>query len=273
MRLRHALILLSCVVVPALDAQRPQQVDSATAAAVRAERQRAPADDGRISVAVLHFSVETSDTALAPLGYGVAELLADDLARSHTLRVLERLRIGEIERERELQASPAADSTLRNDARAILGAQHIVIGSIVAPSETGASTMQARSVRVESGAVELRRTASGDLADVFRIEHDLAMATFAAFGVALTPSEQRALDERVAPSLDGFLAFSRGVRAESRGDHVEAARNYERAAKLDGSFKLARVKLAAAMARLSATSATPAAHRALHPRRSAPRRH
>jgi TolB-like protein len=200
------------------------------------------------------FAVQSPDTALSSLGYGVAELLADDLSRSHEVLVLERMRIADIERERAFQSATALDGAPRDTLATLLGAQHIIIGNITAASDTGRSTMQAQSVSVESGAVELRRAASGALADIFRIEHDLALATFAAYGITLTPSEKRALDERVPASLEGFVAFSRGVRAESRHDDAAAAHSYEQAVKLDRSFKLAQTRLASAVARISAKS-------------------
>lgn len=253
----HAFILATLLAAPSLEAQRVRAGDSATVAAVRLERAAlSDSADGRPAVAVMRFTMQSADSALAPLGYGIAELLADDLSRSHGLRVLERLRVAELEGEKALQASAGADSATRVAAQGMLGAQHLITGQVIVPSDTSRTTLRSQSIMVESGDIELRRVSSGAFADIFRIEHDLALATFDAYGITLSPSEKRALDERVAPTLSAFIAFSHGVRAESSGDDEEAARAYEQAARLDRSFKLAQVKLASTTARVASKSAT-----------------
>ena len=85
------------------------------------------------------------------------------------------------------------------------------------------------------------------------------MATFDGFGVKLTPDELRSLNERVAPNLNAFLAFSRGTRAEVFGNDAEAVAAFQEAASLDKQFTLAQTKLAAARQRVTAHPAAGAA--------------
>ena len=242
--------MLPCV---GLLAQAGADVESrAVAATERAREGRAGA---RRTVAVLPFTVTSSDTTLRVLGYGLAEFLSDDLAHSHRLVMVERFRLADLQRESNLSLTASVDPETRVRAGRLLAAQHIIFGTLDAP-EAGALSIDERAVNVETGDMELHRTTSTSVDGIFRAERDLAMDTFSMFGITLTPDEKRALYERVAPAFRAFVAFSQGVRAEQQGDDATAIASFQDAAALDRTFKLASNKLAAARQRVITHAAT-----------------
>ena len=253
-QLRGILLALGCSVLPCIRllAQAGADVDSRAVAA--AERAREGRTGARRTVAVLPFTVTSSDTTLRVLGYGLAEFLSDDLAHSHRLVMVERFRLADLQRESSLSLTASVDPETRVRAGRLLAAQHLIFGTIDAP-EAGAISIDERAVNVETGDVELHRTTSTSVDAIFRAERDLAMDTFSMFGITLTPDEKRALYERVAPAFRAFVAFSQGVRAEQQGDDATAIASFQDAAALDKSFKLASNKLAAARQRIAAHAA------------------
>ena len=234
-------------------------VDSSARAVAADERGLNGRVVARKTVAVLPFDVHSVDTTLAPLGHGLAALISDDLARSHRLTMVERLRLTDIQSEQRLQQTAAVDQSTAVDGSKLIAAQHLVFGTIDASS--GKLSIDERVVAVTSGQMEMRPQSNGSLDAIFRAERNLVMATFDGFGVKLTPDELRSLDERVPPKLGAFLAFSRGARAESFGNDEEAVAAFQEAASLDKSFSLAQNKLAAARQRVVAHT-SPTASRA-----------
>lgn len=229
--------------------------DSASRAAIAAER----ALNGRVSarkvLAVLPFTVASADTSLAPLGYGLAEFLSDDLAHSHRITMVERVRLADIQREQNLSLTSDVDPDTRIRVGRLIAAQHLIHGAINAPV-SGPITIDARGVDVQSGGIDMQRRSSAPLEAVFRAERDLLMHTFSSYGITLTADEKRAIYERVAPDFRSFLVFSRGVRAEQQGQDAIAMASFQEAATLDRNFKLAATKLAAARARVATASST-----------------
>jgi hypothetical protein len=63
-------------------------------------------------------------------------------------------------------------------------------------------------------------------------------------GINISPAERRAISERPTADLQAFLAFSRGLEAEDRGDFQEAANQFNAALQRDPNFRSARDKRA-----------------------------
>jgi TolB-like protein len=234
--------------------------EAATHAAVASERALNGRSTARRTIAVLPFTVTTTDTSLLALGFGLAEFLSDDLAHSHRLMMVERGRLNELQREVQLTTSGIADPATAVRVGRLVTARTLVIGAIDA-TDAGRVTIDERAVDVETAAIGMHRTQTSPLESIFRAERDLVMETFAAFGITLTPDEKRSLYERVSPQFRAFVSFSRGVRAESQGNDDLAAASYQEAASLDRTFKLATAKLATVRARITSAAATATAEK------------
>ena len=63
-------------------------------------------------------------------------------------------------------------------------------------------------------------------------------------GIRLSPAERQAITERPTADLQAFLAFSRGLEAEDRGDYAGAAAQFRAAAARDPSFRSAQTRAA-----------------------------
>lgn len=246
------------------------QGDSAARAVAAAERALAGRAITRRTIAVLPFSVQSQDTTLATLGYGLAEFLSDDLAQSHRLTMIERFRLPDLQRESALTSTASADEATRVRIGRLVAAQHMISGAIEVPA-SGPVSIDAHAVDVATSTVGMRASASSPLDAIFRAERDLAMQTFSAFGITLTADEKRALYERVAPQFRAFVAFSRGVQAEQQGNDDAAAASYQEAATLDRSFTLAAKKVSSVRQRIVAhIAAMNAGARADNNRKQAP---
>ena len=242
-------VLALCLSVAGANVLAAQSsADSAARAIVASERALGGRASARRTLAVLPFSVTSADTSLAPLGFGLAEFLSDDLAHSHRLTMVERVRLADVQREQSLNATDNIDRATGIRIGQLVAAQHLIFGAIDAPSP-GAVTLDERLVNVETGAIEMHHTQSSPIDAIFRAERDLVMQTFSAFGITLTADEKRSMYERVAPEFRAFLVFSRGVRAESQGNDELALTSFQEAVALDRNFKLAATKLAAARMR------------------------
>src|SRR5512135_1865136 len=82
------------------------------------------------TVAVMPFSYTGSDSAIQPLGRGMAQLLVTDLAKSRQIRVLERERMQAIVTELQLSDSARADPSAALRSGRLLRAAQVVQGSL-----------------------------------------------------------------------------------------------------------------------------------------------
>jgi TolB-like protein len=212
--------------------------DSLARLAVLRERALDPSTIHDRSIGVPPLTVVSDDSTLAPLGYGLADLLINDLARSGQLEVVERMNIDALFRELRLRTLGVVDTTDAPRLGRLLGARRIVVGNLVAAPASGvridAQIADARSTEVQSVAGQ---AASVDA--ILDAEKSLAFQLFTALGVNLTPGERATIEERPTRNLAALLAFSRGVRAEAVKDFSGAIRDYREAATLDPSFTLA----------------------------------
>src|SRR5436190_16771417 len=108
----------------------PSDADAAARAAIASERTIDPTRIPDRAIAVPPMSITSSDTTLAPLAYGLADLLSNDLARSSRLTVVERLRIDAVLRELRLSTRGAVDSTSATRVGRLIGARRLIVGGV-----------------------------------------------------------------------------------------------------------------------------------------------
>ena len=194
------------------------------------------------SVGVLPLRVAATDSTLVPLGFGLAELLMGDLARSSQVQVVDRLRVHALMRELALAGGGAVSPDGRPEHGRVLGARHLVVGSLTA-TEPASVHVDANLARTQDATLLPIVSASTPLDDILEAEAQLALEVLTSLGVAVTPAEREAIVRRPTRSLAALLAFSRGVRAEMEGRLPQALREYRRARQLDRSFAEPRERL------------------------------
>jgi TolB-like protein len=187
---------------------------------------------------VVPFQVAARDTLLEPLSYGLAELLATDLARSQRLTLVERARLGEVLRELDLASSGAVDSTSAPRVGRLLEARRLVLGALRrAPS--GDVLFQARVSDVATGRIDTALVATAPLADVLAAEKAIAFRLFDQLDINLTPEERARVAQVPTRNLGALVAYGQGVKAEVNGQYAAAYRAFRRAARLDPAFRAA----------------------------------
>jgi TolB-like protein len=218
------------------------RADSLARQAIANERSINPATFPPRTVAVAPFAVAARDTSLSALGWGLADLLTTDLARSRTLVVVERMQIDALLRELRLAATGRVDSASAPQVGKLVGARQLVTGSI---NQMAATRLDIRTgvADVATGAVRASESSTIDLDAIFDAEKALAFSLFQRLGVTLTPAERAAVEQRPTRNVAALLAYARGVRDEALGNYDRAAGQYRDAIRLDPGFNQARAKL------------------------------
>lgn len=230
---------------------RIAEAEAAARQAIAVEAQLRPDTLSARTVGVLPFDQSGMDTSAVALGYGLADLLRVDLAKSSQLRVVDRLRLDAIMRELQLAASGRADSSTAPRVGRLVQARQMVYGALQADTnrmgiQVGVADAATRQLR-GAVATELR------LNDILDAEKQIALRLFESLGVTLTPAERVAVEERPTKNLAAFLAYGRGVRYETELRFADAASEYRNALALDPNFTLASTRLEE-VAELSAES-------------------
>jgi TolB-like protein len=229
----------------AAPAPRPPraEADAFARSAVAAERALASDSLPVRSVGVLPLRVDAADTALAALGYGLADLLTTDLAQSARLEVVDRLRVEALLRELEFGQGGRVDPATAPRLGRLVRARRLVLGGVQAlpGGEVAVSTTL---TDVGTGGAGAALNARTRLDHIFRAEKELAFRLFRDLGVTLTPRERRAVEQRATQNLAALVAYGRGVRYEVEARFDAAAPEYEAALRHDPNFALARARLA-----------------------------
>lgn len=194
------------------------------------------------SLGVLPFAVATSDTAIAPLAYGLADILITDLQRSDQLQLVDRLRLDALLREVQLVEAGRVDPATAPRVGKLVGARRLVLGSL-AQGPGGQLSISARIADVATGEVREALSASAPLVDILAAEKALAVRLLGELGINLTPAARARIEERPTRNIAALLAYGRAVRYEVYGDYGRAATEYRSALRLDPGFRLAGERL------------------------------
>ena len=223
--------------------------------AIRDEKALNPATYPTSAVGVSPLLVESSDSTLAPLGYGIADLLIADLAISPQLTVVDRVHVSAILHELELSKSGRVDTVTAPQLGKLVGASRLVNGMIT-PLPQSYLNLDARVTDVAEGDVVgqpvVQHTTYTDILDA---EKELALDLFGEMGVTLTPAQRAELEKRPTRYLSAFLAYARGSAAEANWNLDVAASYYGAAVAIDPGFTLAQQRLAAVRANTGRPSA------------------
>ena len=233
-----------------------RRADVAARAAVASERTIDAGTFGARTVGVAPLAVSAADTSLAPLGYGLADLLITDLSRSRQIQVVDRLRMDALLRELQLAQSGRVDSATAPRVGRLVGARRLVSGAIgQLPGDKLAVSSRVADV-ASGGFVGSPVTERTSLDDILDAEKSLAFSIFDQLGVTLTPAEHAAIEQRPTRSLAAFLAYSRGARAEVLGDFTAARAYFRQAVLIDPGFTAAGNRLASVPAGPSTSTAS-----------------
>jgi len=109
-----------------------------------------------------------------------------------------------------------------------------------------------------SGEVTDPTRSDGTLRDLLQLEKDVVIGLADRLGYVLSEAERAAILENGTRNLTAFLAYSRALDAEDRGDYQAAARYYRQAIQADPNFSQARDGLGATAMMADVQAAGPA---------------
>ncbi len=192
------------------------------------------------TVAVLPLDI-VGDSTYQPLSRGLAQILTSDLALLQRFRLVERLQVGALIDEMALAETGAVDRATAARVGRLLQAGRMVQGLAAIPPE-GEARLEA-SVVVTTGEVSTPSVQRGRVRDLLRMEKQLVVDLAQRMGYLLSEAELRVVLENGTQNLAAFLAYSRGLVAEDRGDYRAAAAYFAEAVRQDPGFEAARTEL------------------------------
>jgi tetratricopeptide (TPR) repeat protein len=237
-----------------LAALKLKEVQVAAQAALAREAQLASVPGPPNTVAVMPFSFVGSDTSLKPLERGFAELLTTDLSHVSRLTVVERMRLQALLDEMTLQQSAGAAAGTGVRAGKVLQVSKMIGGSIQQQGnqlQTSAIVTDVSTTDVGSPARDTR-----SIDQLFTMEKNIVLELLQSMNIVPTTAERNAIEQRPTQSLAAFLAYSRGLELEDRGQFDEAGRLFDNAVRLDPNFGSARQRSSEAKAAATGTQVT-----------------
>ena len=191
------------------------------------------------TVAVLPFRYRGTNEDMRPLERGLSQLVLTDLGKVNQLRLLERERVQALVDEMRLGDSGRVEAASAARSGRLLRAERVVQGALQDPA-AGQLRLDAAVVNAKSSSVVASGSAQDPLPQLFDMEKQVVMELLDRMGITLSPAERRAVSERPTADLQAFLAYSRGLVAEDRGDFAAAEEQYDAALARDPNFRAAR---------------------------------
>jgi TolB-like protein len=217
------------------------------------------------AVAVFPFRYVGANEELRPLARGLTHLMITDLGKLQRLTLLERERVQALVDELALTDAGRVDPGTGARSGRMLRAARVVQGSVQDVAGKPDVRLDAAVVDATNSNVVATSTASDQLQQLFALEKQVLFRLLDQLGMTVTPAERRALSERPTADLQAYLAFSRGLEAEDRGDFQAAEAGYSAALARDPNFRQARERRTAAQRAGQATLMTPLALAGLAP--------
>lgn len=209
------------------------------------------------TVAVFPFRYTGSNPDLAPLGRGLTHLMITDLAKVGRLTLLEREQVQALVDELALSEGRRVDPATGARSGRLLRASEVIQGAVQEGADQNQIQLNAAVVSATSASVLATGQATDQLQKLFSIQKAVLFRLLEQLQISLTPAEQRGLSERPTADLQAFLAFSRGLEAEDRGDFAAAQVEYKAALARDPNFRAASQRASAAQLSMTAATLSP----------------
>lgn len=188
-------------------------------------------------VSVLYFETATKDPELEPMSKGLADLLLTDLVAWNGVRVVERSRLEDVLKELDFQQTKYVDKKSAAKLGQVLGATHLVYGTIVSAGDRLEVT--ARLVNARDGEV-VAAVKEGDEKDkIFDVEQRLAADLMQKIDDGLTANAQARRKARV-PDLQTLVAYGKALELADQDKLEEAQVALRAVVSKAPSFLLAR---------------------------------
>jgi TolB-like protein len=226
--------------------QRPGWRVAFVLAALLAGTRAAPAADAAIRLAVVELQTAGGGGELDGMGAGLQSMITTDLAGLSNMTLVERARLRDVVAELKLGRSGAVDVATAARLGKLVGATHLLTGSVaMAGGKTGAKMrIDARLVEVASGRVLLGESIEGQADLFFELEKALVRKLVDAVAIQVTPKELSALARIQTADLQAFRSYGLGLKLFDDRKYPEALKALREATARDADFSMARNTLA-----------------------------
>ena len=194
------------------------------------------------SLAVLYFQNLGVSKDIDPLQKGLTDMLITDLSQVQRLKVVERVRMQKLLEEMGLGMTGLVDESTAPRFGKLLGASRLVRGTFI--------DLNKEKIQINVGLISAKKKrvkdagkVTGNLDKFFRLEKELAFNILDDMGIKLTEAERKAISYIPTESLLAFMAYSKGLDAEDRGNFELARREFNKAVSIDPNFSRARQKM------------------------------
>ena len=206
-----------------------------------------------LSLAVLDFENHSADVSLDGFRRGFRDMLATDLSRVRSLRVVERSRLQAVLDEHKLAAGDFIDPRTAPKLGKGLAARSLLTGSYVISGDR--IRIDVRLLDVETGTVSFADSVSGTKSDVFGLQKAVSAKVLAGLKAPVTDLERSMLDRPQTKDFEAFRLYSQAQRELVQDRQKEAEAHLRQAISLDPKYDLPRQQLnaleIAALVRLS----------------------
>jgi tetratricopeptide (TPR) repeat protein len=217
---------------------------------MEADVSKALADEANINVdtipqntiAVVNFDGSHLPADLAPLAQGLAEFTAIDLAKVHSLTVVERQKLDVLLKELEFGASGYVDPATAPRLGRLMGSRKLVTGTVLGIGDEGLE-LDGAIVNTADSSMLRPEEVEGRLSKFFQVQKDFVFEIIKELGISLSAAERDSIEQVPTESYLAFLAYSRGLDYQRRGNYVDAKQAFSEAVRLDENFQQAESQL------------------------------
>jgi TolB-like protein len=175
-------------------------------------------------VAVLRFDNNTGDARYDHLGRALAAMMISDLSVVDEIRLVERERLEDLQKELELQQSAYVDPSTASTMGMMVGAEFVVTGAFTAMDPE--MRLDTRVDRVETSEVVKTANVRGKKDEFLDLQERLADELVDGLGVVLTADQKEKLraqqESNRIDDVETLLAFSTALCLVDGGDYVDA---------------------------------------------------
>jgi TolB-like protein len=199
---------------------------------------------GPNALAVLYFdnsSISKDQKELDPLCKGLASMMIQDIAKSGTIKVVERDRINFLVDELKLQQSDLTDKNTAVKMGKLVGAKTLLMGGFM-KVDNKHFKIYGRLVSVETGEIIKVAEVEGNPKDIFELEKELVFKILDNMNVEVDKEATKKIKKGKDAKYEALYHYSLGLALEDKDDYVAAYAEYKKALKLAPGYAEAEMK-------------------------------
>jgi len=206
------------------------------AKAIAEEKKLATVKPDPNTVAVCYYQDFSPDKSLRAFQKGLAAMVISDLTKIKSIKVVERIRLQALLEEMKLGQTGLINSKTAPRLGRLLGAQHIVFGSLALGSIKATTTLASSN----KGGVIGSASVSVDKDKFFQLPMAIVRETADLMGVVLTDEEKKVIGVPHTKVYKALVYFGNALDALDAGKWKEANEFFNMAHKEDPGFDLAK---------------------------------